>query len=69
MKPAALHIICLDAPSPPNYGGAIDMYYKIRALALAGTRIILHYFAYREGRGNANACIIPRSSFKLAPFL
>ncbi len=50
MKPAALHIICLDAPSPPNYGGAIDMYYKIRALALAGTRIILHYFAYREGR-------------------
>ena len=50
MKPDALHIVCLDAPAPPNYGGAIDMYYKIRALALAGTQVRLHYFDYREGR-------------------
>lgn len=46
-----LHIVCLDAPSPPDYGGAIDMYYKIEALAKAGKKIILHYFDYKEGRG------------------
>ena len=46
-----IHIVCLDAPSPPDYGGAIDMYYKIKALALEGHHIILHYFDYKENRG------------------
>ena len=46
----SLHIVCLDAPSPPNYGGAIDMYYKIEALAATGTKIILHYFDYKKTR-------------------
>ena len=45
-----LHIVCLDAPSPPNYGGAIDMFYKVKALAESGKRVILHYYAYRPGR-------------------
>jgi hypothetical protein len=45
-----LHIVCLDAPAPPNYGGAIDMFYKVKALAASGRKIILHYFAYRKGR-------------------
>jgi hypothetical protein len=45
-----LHIVCLDAPSPANYGGAIDMFYKMKALAESGKKIILHYFAYRSGR-------------------
>lgn len=45
-----LHIVCLDAPAPPNYGGAIDMYFKIKALAETGRKIILHYFAYQPGR-------------------
>jgi hypothetical protein len=47
------HIVCLDAPSPPDYGGAIDMYYKIKALAETGKKIILHYFDYNSLR-NAN---------------
>ena len=47
-----LHIICLDAPSPPDYGGAIDMFYKIEALAAAGTKIILHYFDYKRDRNS-----------------
>ncbi len=46
-----LHIVCLDAPSPPNYGGAIDMFYKIKALAQTGRKIILHYFDYNPQRG------------------
>jgi hypothetical protein len=45
-----LHIVCLDAPSPPDYGGAIDMHYKIKALANAGVAITLHYFDYKAGR-------------------
>ena len=49
-----LHIVCLDAPSPPNYGGAIDMYYKITALAALGKKIILHYFDYKENRNAAS---------------
>ena len=46
-----LHIVCLDAPSPPDYGGAIDMFYKIKALAAIGKKIHLHYFQYAGNRG------------------
>lgn len=45
-----VHIICLDSPAPPDYGGAIDMYYKIQALAEIGKKIILHYFEYNPWR-------------------
>ncbi len=45
-----LHIVCLDAPAPPDYGGAIDMYYKIVSLAEFGKKIILHYFNYNSTR-------------------
>ncbi|HUC81467.1 MAG TPA: glycosyltransferase family 4 protein [Flavisolibacter sp.] len=48
-----IHIVCLDAPAPPDYGGAIDMYYKIQALAEAGNKIQLHYFDYQQGRSAA----------------
>ncbi|HZH94273.1 MAG TPA: mannosyltransferase [Flavisolibacter sp.] len=46
-----LHIVCLDAPAPPNYGGAIDMFYKIKALSKSGRKVILHYYDYRKKRG------------------
>jgi hypothetical protein len=48
-----LHIVCLDAPAPPDYGGAIDMFYKIKALAESGKKIILHYFDYNPARNAA----------------
>jgi hypothetical protein len=47
-----LHIVCLDAPYPLDYGGAVDMYGKIRALHKAGINIHLHYFDHKK-RGNA----------------
>lgn len=47
-----IHIVCLDAPSPPDYGGGIDMYYKIKSLGKAGKKIILHYFDYNKDRGH-----------------
>jgi glycosyltransferase involved in cell wall biosynthesis len=46
-----IHIVALDAPSPPDYGGAIDIFYKILALSAAGKKVTLHYFDYKEGRG------------------
>jgi hypothetical protein len=41
-----LHIIALNVPYPPNYGGIIDIYYKIKALHAMGIKIILHCFEY-----------------------
>ncbi len=43
-----LHIVCLDAPAPADYGGAMDMLWKIKALSAAGVRIHLHYFSYKR---------------------
>lgn len=41
-----LHIIAFDIPYPPNYGGVIDVYYKIRTLHKLGLKIHLHCFEY-----------------------
>jgi hypothetical protein len=37
-------------PYPPNYGGAIDVFYKLKALSELGVEIILHTFEYRRDR-------------------
>ncbi len=44
--PKTLHIVSFDVPSPPDYGGAIDVYYKLKALNELGVEIILHCFEY-----------------------
>lgn len=41
-----LHIISFDVPWPANYGGVIDVYYKIAALAAHGVKVHLHCFEY-----------------------
>lgn len=41
-----LHVIAFDVPFPANYGGVIDVYYKLRALTDTGVRIHLHCFEY-----------------------
>jgi len=43
-----LHIISFDIPYPPDYGGVIDVYYKIRSLSNAGVKIHLHCFEYNR---------------------
>lgn len=45
-----LHIVCIDVPYPPDYGGAVDMFYKIKFLSEAGVNIILHCFSYGRVR-------------------
>lgn len=45
-KDKYLHIVSLDIPVPANYGGAIDIYYKLRAFHAIGVKVIFHCFSY-----------------------
>ena len=48
-----IHIVSFDVPYPPNYGGVIDVFYKIQALHELGVKVHLHCFQYgREGSEN-----------------
>lgn len=42
-----LHLIAFDLPYPPDYGGATDIYHKIRSLHALGVKVILHVFLYK----------------------
>lgn len=76
-----LHIISFDIPYPPNYGGVIDVFYKIRTLHDLGIRIHLHCFEY-PGRDRTRILdeyceevhyyprkLGLRSAFSLAPYI
>ncbi|MBI3134613.1 MAG: hypothetical protein HYZ14_08085 [Bacteroidetes bacterium] len=43
----SLHLVAFDVPYPPNYGGIVDVFYKLKSLHEAGVRIIYHCFYYR----------------------
>ena len=43
-----LHVVALNIPWPANYGGVIDIYYKVKALHECGVKIILHCFEYER---------------------
>ena len=45
-----LHIVCFDVPYPADYGGVIDVFYRIKALYEAGIKIHLHCFEYGRGK-------------------
>lgn len=44
MQKKRLHIISFDNPFPPNYGGVVEVFYKIKALHAIGIEIYLHCF-------------------------
>ena len=46
MSDKHIHIISFTIPYPPNYGGAIDVFYKIVALHSSGIKVHLHCFSY-----------------------
>jgi len=46
MSEKHLHIISFDVPFPANYGGVIDVFYKIKELFKAGIKVHLHTFQY-----------------------
>jgi len=41
-----LHIVAFNIPYPPDYGGVIDIFYKLKSLASEGIKIYLHCFQY-----------------------
>lgn len=41
-----LHIVTFNIPWPADYGGVIDIYYRIVALAKAGVHLHLHCYTY-----------------------
>jgi glycosyltransferase involved in cell wall biosynthesis len=47
-----LHIICFDIPYPADYGGVIDVFYKIKALSELGIRIHLHCYFHNRSFSN-----------------
>ncbi|MEI2708556.1 MAG: hypothetical protein V9E96_05990 [Chitinophagaceae bacterium] len=44
-----LHIIDFTVPYPADYGGVIDLFWKLPALQKAGVQIHLHCFNYGRG--------------------
>ena len=46
MNKKGLHIVAFDVPFPANYGGVIDIFYRIKALARLDVKIVLHCFIY-----------------------
>lgn len=45
-----LHIVSFDVPFPADYGGAIDVFYRLKALHQLGVQITLHCFEYGRGQ-------------------
>lgn len=54
MSDKYLHIVSFDSPFPPDYGGVIDVYFRIKALALQGVKVILHCYEYGRGRATVS---------------
>ncbi len=44
-----IHIVAFDVPFPANYGGVIDVFYKIKTLHKEGVKVHLHCFEYGRG--------------------
>lgn len=52
-----LHVIAFDVPWPANYGGVIDVFYKLKALAALGVKIHLHCFEYGRSPSSELAAV------------
>lgn len=49
MNSKTIHVVSFNVPYPPNYGGIIDVFYKVKALHNIGVHVILHCFDYGRG--------------------
>lgn len=46
MVETALQIVAFNIPFPADYGGVIDIFYKVKALSELGVKVYLHCFEY-----------------------
>lgn len=46
---SSINIVAFDVPYPPNYGGVIDVFYKIKTFKEKGVKVHLHCFEYGRG--------------------
>lgn len=44
----AIQIVAFNIPYPPDYGGVIDIFYKVKALSEIGVSVYLHCFEYNR---------------------
>lgn len=52
-----LHVISFNVPYPANYGGVIDVFYRLKALVEAGVKVHLHCFTYGRSESEVlNRC-------------
>ncbi len=42
----AIQLVAFNIPYPPDYGGVIDIFYKLKALSESGALVYLHCFEY-----------------------
>lgn len=45
-----IHIVCFDVPFPADYGGVIDVFYKVQSLFKKEIEVYLHVFEYGRSR-------------------
>lgn len=46
----SIQLVAFNVPYPPDYGGVIDVFYKIKALSESGVLVYLHCFEYNRPR-------------------
>lgn len=63
MENKILHIVSFDNPFPPQYGGAIDVFYKIKALHQLGVKIKLHCFVHEIPVQNSELALFTDTIF------
>lgn len=66
----SINIISFDVPYPPDYGGVIDIFYKLKELKNQDFKIILHTFEYGRKKSELltqyckKVYYYPRKTFK-----
>lgn len=46
----SIQLVAFNIPYPPDYGGIIDVFYKVKALSECGVSVYLHCFEYDRPR-------------------
>lgn len=50
MVDQSIQLVAFNIPYPPDYGGVIDIFYKVKALSECGISVYLHCFEYDRPR-------------------